>query len=121
MDLRVSVELGVSKSSMTRSSASLVGMDATGGDFRLVAGKRGRGVDASSSRLRLPSSEAEGFLSSDTVESLLEVVLGDPCWCLAGDSVPQIPAATLDDLAFFRASFSALRFCLRTFLLMRLR
>ena len=48
-------------------------------------------------------------------------MLRDPCWCLAGDSMPQIPAATLDALAFFAAAFSALRFCLRTFLLMRLR
>ena len=89
---------------MTRSSASLVGMDAAGGDFRLVVGKRGRGVDLSSLRLRLPSSEAEGFLSSDTVESPLEVELGDPCWCLAGESMPQIPAGTLDALAFFAAN-----------------
>ena len=85
----MSVELGVLESSMTRSSASLVGIDATGGDFRLVVGKRGRGVDASSSRLRLSSSEAEGFLSSDTVESPLDVELGDPCWCLVGESMPM--------------------------------
>ena len=86
----------------------------------LVVGKRGCGVDVSSSRLRLLPSEAEGFLSSDTVDSPLDVELGDPCWCRVGESMPHIPAAILA-LAFFLASFSALRFCLRAFLLTRLR
>ena len=121
VDLRVSVELGVLVSSITCSSVSFVGMDATVGVFRLVVGKRGCCVGASSVRLRLSASEAEGFLSSVTVDSPLEVELGDPCWCLAGESMPQMPAVTLDALAFFRASFSALRFSLRAFLLARLR
>ena len=120
VDLRVSVEFGVLESSVTRSSVSLVGTEATGGAFRLVAGNRGCGVDAASLRLRSPSSVADGFLSSDTVDSPLEVELGDLCWWRAGDSVPQIPAATLDALAFLAASFSRLCCCLRSFFLRRL-
>ena len=120
VDLRVSVEFGVLESSMTHSSVSLVGTEATGGAFRLVVGNRGCGVDAASLRSRLPWSVAGGFLSLDIVESLLEVELGDPGWCRAGDSMPQIPAATLVALAFLAASFSRLRFCLRSFFLMRL-